>query len=136
MAQISFDALVAKRAQREASKTLAGVIPVPGTGDTLLCRKPSESKMLEIYAGFQAAQDAADLLPVVDKALYYCCPDLQNPKLHQDIGIKDPLDVVPALFEIPERDKMGGDLFRFLGLLPPLEHEDEAPFEAENPAKN
>ena len=59
MAQISFDALVAKRAQREASKTLAGVIPVPGTGDTLLCRKPSESKMLEIYAGFQAAQDAA-----------------------------------------------------------------------------
>lgn len=136
MAQISFDALVAKRAQREASKTLAGVIPVPGTGDTLLCRKPSESKMLEIYAGFQGAQDASDLLPVVDRALYHCCPDLQNRKLHDAIGVVDPFDVVPALFSIPERDKMGGDLFRFLGLLPPLEHEDEAPFEAENPAKN
>lgn len=136
MAQISFDALVARRAQREADKTRMGIIKIPDTGDTLACIQPSETRMMEIYAGFQGAQDASDLLPVVDRALYHCCPDLQNRKLHEAIDVVDPFDVVPALFSIPERDKMGGDLFRFLGLLPPLEHEDEAPFEAENPAKN
>ena len=148
MAQISFDALVAKRAQREADRLKVGKIPVLGTDDYLLCRKPTESKMMGLYGRFQAARSGTgDILRVVDDGLYHCCEQLQDPKLREAIGIKDPLDTVPALFDIPTRDTMGADLFRFLGFIPSSESaegdagedakddsgEDVAP---ENPAKN
>ena len=147
MAQISFDALVAKRAQREADRRKVGKIPVPGTDDYLLCRKPTEGKMMDLYARFQSARSTDEILVVVDEALYHCCEMLQDPKLREAIGVKDPLDTVPALFDIPTRDTMGGDLFRFLGFIPSSESaeggagedakddsgEDAAP---ENPAKN
>lgn len=140
MAKISFDALVAKHAQREADCLKIGKIPVPGTEDYLLCRKPSEGKMMDLYARFQAARSTGDILSVVDDGLYHCCEQLQNPKLREAIGVKDPLDTVPALFDIPTRDTMGADLFRFLGFIPSPddtaeldEDDDTAP---ENPAKN
>lgn len=140
MAQISFDALVAKRAQREADRLKVGKIPVPGTDDYLLCRKPSEGKMMDLYARFQAARSTGDILSVVDDGLYHCCEMLQDPKLREAIGVKDPLDTVPELFDIPTRDTMGADLFRFLGFIPSPddtaeldEDDDTAP---ENPAKN
>ena len=140
MAKISFDALVAKHAQREADCLKIGKIPVPGTEDYLLCRKPSEGKMMDLYARFQAARSTGDILSVVDDGLYHCCEMLQNPKLREAIGVKDPLDTVPALFDIPTRDTMGADLFRFLGFIPSPddtaeldEGDDAAP---ENPAKN
>lgn len=141
MAKISFDALVAKHAQREADRLKIGKIPVPGTEDYLLCRKPSEGKMMDLYARFQAARSSTgDILSVVDDGLYHCCEQLQNPKLREAIGVKDPLDTVPELFDIPTRDTMGADLFRFLGFIPSPddtaeldEDDDTAP---ENPAKN
>ena len=65
---------------------------------------------------------------------------LQDPKLREAIGVKDPLDTVPALFDIPTRDTMGGDLFRFLGFIPSTDgaaESDEGDGTApENPAKN
>lgn len=138
MAQISFDALVARQEQREADRLTVCQIKIPGTDDHLLCRKPTEDKMLDFYGKFQAAQDAQDVILIVDEALYHCCEQLQDGKLREAIGVKDPLDVVPALFSIAERDVMGGDLLRFLGLLPPKAGTDEAdePSTPENPAKN
>lgn len=141
MAQISFDTLVAKRAQREADRLKVGKIPVPGTEDYLLCRKPSESKMMDLYARFQAARGGTgDILDIVDDGLYHCCDQLQDPKLHEAIGVKDPMDTIPALFDIPTRDTMGGDLFRFLGFIPDqsddLESDEGDNVGPENPAKN
>lgn len=130
MQKISFEALVARRTQRENAREQTGRIRVPHTDSYLECMRPSEDKMLTYYAGLQAAGDASDILPIVDNALYTCCPALHAKSLHEAIGVQDPLDVVPALFEISERDAMGGELFRWLGL---IQTDGKQP---ENPAKN
>lgn len=132
---ITFEELIARREKRESARKETCEIEIPGTDQTLLICRPSESKLLEFYGAFQSASDVADILPVIDSALYHCCPALQDKKLHETIGIKDPLDIVPALFDIPTRDRIGGDLFRFLGILPQKSDNDARP-EAEEHIKN
>lgn len=116
MEPISFDELVARREQRRADKLAVTELRIPGTDKTLLARKPSEDVLLDLYGRLSEAQTAAECITVADEGLYHCCEALQDGALREAIGVSDPLDVVPALFDLPTRNQMGGQLFRFLGL--------------------
>ncbi|WP_294855618.1 hypothetical protein [uncultured Oscillibacter sp.] len=120
MTKMTFDALLAKREQREADRFRIGVIAVPGTGDVLEVRMPPRKAVLELYAELAAANDAADALVCGNHALYACCPQLQDRKLQEELGVaEDPMGVVDALFTVREQDVMGGRALQFIGVLPP-----------------
>lgn len=136
MANFTFDELLAKREQRKADKLKVTEISVPNSDKLLRIKKPTEDKMLSIYGEFDSAFGHGDAMILCgDKALYHCCDQLQDPKLHESLGVSDPLDVVPALFTIPERSKLTEQLFIFLGLLKKID-ENESEEEIENPVKN
>lgn len=119
MKKISFDELLAKREQREADRFRIGVISVPGTGDALEARMPPRKAVLELYAELAAANDASDALVCGNHALYACCPQLQDRKLQEELGVaEDPMGVVDALFTVREQDVMGGKALQFIGVLP------------------
>lgn len=137
MAQISFDELLAKREQREKDRLKVGNIPVPGTDKYLIVKMPSDSKMLDLFGKFVISyrdSDMGNLLRMSDEAIYTCCEQLQDKNLREALGISDPLDVIPALFTVPERNEMNTSILKFLGLL--KDNEDDSGDAAENPAKN
>lgn len=137
MAQISFDELLAKREQREKDRLKVGNIPVPGTDAYLIAKMPTDSKMLDLFGKFVKSyndQEMGDLLRMSDEAIYACCEQLQDKKLRESLGVSDPLDVVPALFTVPERNEMSESILQFLGLL--KTDEDDSGDTIDNPAKN
>lgn len=129
MPNFSFDELLAKREQRKADKLVVGTLHVPGSDKTLIVKKPTESQLVHCYGQISAADGDYELmLAATDEMLYHCCDQLQDPKLREALGVSDPLDVVPALFTVPERNVMGPELMEFLGI---FSSEDEG-----NPVKN
>lgn len=137
MAQVSFDELLAKREQREKDRLKVGNIPVPGTDKYLIVKMPTDSKMLDLFGKFVISyrdSDMGNLLRMSDEAIYACCEQLQDKKLRESLGVSDPLDVVPALFTVPERNEMSESILQFLGLL--KTDEDDSGDTIDNPAKN
>ena len=93
--------------------------------------------MLDLFGKFVISyrdSDMGNLLRMSDEAIYACCEQLQDKKLRESLGVSDPLDVVPALFTVPERNEMSESILQFLGLL--KTDEDDSGDTIDNPAKN
>lgn len=116
--RITFEALIAKREQREADKLKVGMLDIPGSDMALEARMPSQKVVLEIYGELSAAADAMDALECGRHALYAVCPQLQDRKLQEELGVaENPMSIIDALFSLAEQDTLGGKALRFMGLL-------------------
>lgn len=117
--RITFEALIAKREQRAADKLKVGMLDIPGSDMALEARMPSQKVVLEIYGELSAAADAMDALECGKHALYAVCPQLQDRKLQEELGVaEDPMSIIEVLFSLTEQDTLGGKALRFMGLLP------------------
>ena len=132
MAEMKFDELLAKRAQREHDKTKTCKIPVPNTDDYLVAVMPSDYKIMK-WLGMMSTGNYEDKFEALNDALYTCCPALQDQKLREQIGAQVPTDVVPMLFSVGERNAMGDPLFTFVGV---FKKTDEDNKESEDTVKN
>lgn len=86
-------------------------------GDTLnFVSIPEEQVFEEIDPFVTGAKERslANILSVSDHLIYRCCPELQNPELHAQLGVAEPWDVVKEIFSISERNDMGYELLVFL----------------------
>lgn len=117
--RISFEALLAKREQREADKLKVGMLDIPGSDAGLEARMPPQKAVLEIYGELSAASGALEALQCGKHALYAVCPQLQDRKLQAELGVaEDPMGILDALFSVAEQDVLGGKALQFMGLLP------------------
>lgn len=134
--RITFEQLLAKREQREADKLKVGMLTIPGSDVGLEARMPPKAAVLELYGELAAAGNARAALLCGNHALYTVCPQLQDRKLQEELGVaEDPMSILDTLFSVAEQDDLGGQALRFLGLLPEeraAENTDEA--ESEKPA--
>lgn len=133
MANFSFDELLAKREQRKADKLTVTQLHVPDSDKTLTVKKLTDSKLLDLLGRIADAQgDLTQILQATDEALYHACDQLQDPKLREALELSDPLDVVPALFDVAERNALGHELAVFLGIW----NDDQKDGDTESPVKN
>lgn len=117
--KFDFDALLAKREQREADRLKIGMLAVPGSEYGLEARMPSQKAVLDLYGELVAAADAKESLQCGNHAVYACCPQLWDKKLQEALGCQDdPMKVLDELFTLTEQDQLGGQALRFLGLIP------------------
>ena len=118
MSKMTFDDFLRRKDQRDSDRMKVGELSVPG-GMTLEARMPGRQAVLELYGEMQAADTPLDMLEVGKHALYAVCPQLRSKELQDALGTaEDPMSVVDALFSVREQDILGGQAFRFLGLLP------------------
>lgn len=134
MAEINFDELLAKRAQREQDKTKVCQIPIPDTDKYLVATMPSDYKIIQ-WLGMIKSGESEDNFKAFDDAIYTCCKALQDKKLHEQIDAKIPSDVVPKLFNVDERNRMAYDVLKFVGIFKDNE-DDENDKESEDMLKN
>lgn len=131
MANFTFDELLAKREQRKADKLKVTEISVPNSDKKLLVKMPTDAKLMHFFGCMAYADGAFEpMLTATDEIIYHSCAQLQDQKLRDALGVVDPLDVVPALFTVPERNAMGQQMMKFLGV---LTGDDE---DAAEPVKN
>ena len=80
--KMTFDELLARKEQREADRMRIGEITVPGTDQVLEVRTPGDKAVMSIYGSLMGAESPEDALAASRKAIYDCCPALQDGKLH------------------------------------------------------
>ena len=139
--KISFDELIAKREQRAADKLKIGTLQIPGSDQYLEAVMPSKKAVMDIYGELAMATTAIASLNCGNHALYAVCPQLQDRKLHESVGVSDnPMGIIDALFSLADQDSLGVQALEFLGLMTRPEkmdgiNQDGAPEDgAENPA--
>lgn len=107
--KINFEELLAKREQREADKLKVGMLDIPDSDQGLEARMPSQKAVLELYGELSSASGAIEALECGKHALYAVCPQLQDRKLQQEMGVaENPMGIIDALFSLPEQDALGG----------------------------
>lgn len=116
MQKADFDALVAKAERRKAAKREVKLIDAPGVG-ALELHKPGDAAMLDYLGRFAEADGMEDTLALTNEIVYACCPQLQDAALHEALGVRDPLDVIPTLFDVLEQNALGERVCRWLGMI-------------------
>lgn len=117
--KFTFDALLAKREQREADRLKIGMLAVPGSEYGLEARMPKDKVLLELFGELAAANEGTEALLCGNHAVYACCPQLWDKKLQEELGVQDdPMRILDVLFTVSEQNQLGGQALTFLGLIP------------------
>lgn len=113
--KITFEQLIQRSIQREQDKMKVKEIEVPSMGGTLLFQKMPENKLMDIMDELQNDNSLSANIAVERKVIYHCCPMLQDTKLHSELGIIEPYDVVEKLFNTQETDSIAKDVMELNG---------------------
>ncbi|WP_321833634.1 hypothetical protein [Clostridium butyricum] len=112
----TFQDLIAKKLQRDKDKKQFKDIKVSSMGMTLQFKKLEEEKVLDIADEFEKTEILAEQIAITRKLIYLSCPMLQDEKLHEALGVKDPFDTVKVLFDLNDTNEIGEQLMDLLGI--------------------
>lgn len=114
--KITFEQLVARSIQREHDKMKVAEIEVPSIGGTILLKKIPENKLLDIIDEGQKGDSLSENFAAERKLIYMCCPILQDTKLHQELGVVEPYDVVEKIFDLQETELIAKEAMKLNGV--------------------
>lgn len=110
------EAFAARAEQKAKSRAEAKEFDLGGVKTIFV--KPGQGEQLAIYEAMSEAAGPGDLLALSTSLIYDCCPALQDTELHAALGVTDPYDAVRRLLDVREIDVLGGELLRWIGLVP------------------
>lgn len=113
--KLTFDDILARKMQREKDKMKVMSIYIPSMGGELIFNSLPEHKLLSILDGISGDNRAEDI-NMEREFIYSSCKDLQNPELHEILGVIDPIDVVREVFTLQETDDIAKELLKFNGI--------------------
>lgn len=112
---MTLDDLVAMKLKKEESERKAIEIEVPSTKKVLQFQKPKDNLTLEVVDEIGTNGSTGNVVSAYKKLIYHSCPMLQDTKLHEQLGVVNPYDIILALFEISDILLIGDELFNFTG---------------------
>ncbi|MBY6915486.1 hypothetical protein [Clostridium botulinum] len=112
----TFQDLIAKKLKRDKERIQFKEIEVSSMGMSIQFKKLEEEKVLDIADEFEKTEGLAEQIAITRKLIYLSCPMLQDEKLHEELGIKDPFDTVKVLFDLKDTNEIGEQLMALLGL--------------------
>ncbi|MGN2369256.1 hypothetical protein ACTFJW_04250 [Clostridium cagae] len=112
----TFQDLIAKKLKRDKERIQFKEIEVSSMEMSLQFKKLEEEKVLDIADEFEKTEGLAEQIAITRKLIYLSCPMLQDEKLHEELGVKDPFDTVKVLFDLKDTNEIGEQLMALLGL--------------------
>lgn len=91
---------LAKKIKREENKSVTIDVYVTSMDRTITLKNPTEEQLLDYANRIGANNDVRESVEANRRLIYLCCEELQDPKLHEILEIKDPLDAPRVLFDI------------------------------------
>ena len=113
--KLTFDQLIAKKIEKDKNEVKFIDIEVPSMGGTLTFSKPLEEEILKCMDSISDGLTSS-VLVAYDALIYACCAYLKDEKLHEQLEIKDPENVVKTMFEVADRLQIGNELLKFSGM--------------------
>lgn len=113
--KLTFDDILARKMQREKDKMKVMSIYIPSMDGELIFNSLPEHKLLSILDGISGDNRVEDI-NMEREFIYSSCKDLQNPELHEILGVIDPIDVVREVFTLQETDDIAKELLKFNGI--------------------
>lgn len=109
--RLTLEDIARAKLQREKDKLTVKEIVVPSLGKSLQFRKPSDDQILD-YVEKVSQPDASmkDNVAAFRELIYFCCEELQNPELHAELEVINPVDVVEAFMEANDVIEVGDEL--------------------------
>jgi len=105
----TFDDLIRLKLRREEQREKPIEIQVESLGKTLVFKFPSNDQQLDLIADIQKL-GAGNTYEAYRKFVYDCCPMLHDTKLHEELGVVDPYDVMNVLFLPSEVLNIGDEI--------------------------
>lgn len=113
----TFKDLIAKKIQREKDQVKVKDIKIPSMARSLTFVKPKEDIIIDLMDQIDEKDSMRGQIEYMRKLIYFSCPMLQDPELHAELEIVgEPYDVVKALFDINDVNKIGEELIELLGM--------------------
>ncbi|MFA5527653.1 MAG: hypothetical protein WC996_03485 [Peptostreptococcales bacterium] len=112
----TFKDLIVKKIQKEESITKVKDIYVSSMNATLTFKKPKDDFILNAIDEMGDMKSTRVIVEVYEKLIYHCCEMLQDPELHKELEVVDPLDTVNALFDLQDKMEIGEQLMDFFDL--------------------
>ncbi|WP_321994830.1 hypothetical protein [Clostridium butyricum] len=111
----TFKDLINKKIQREKDQVKVKEIYVSSMDKTLTFVKPKEDKIIDLMDDINDQSSMKDQINFTRKLIYFSCPMLQDPEFHKELGVQDPLDIVPMLFDMNDTNEIGEELTELIG---------------------
>ena len=112
----TFQDLIAKKLQKESEQFKVKDIYVTSMDATLTFKKPTDDQILDITDEIGDGTNTRKMIAEFKKLIYKTCDLLQDTKLHEELEIKDPLDIVSKLFDLSDIMEIGEQLTDFIGI--------------------
>ena len=115
MAKLTLNQLIANRIEHEKKRTSKD-ISVRSLGGELTFEKPPNEVLLDLMDKVGDGSNARDAIQAFRELIYDSCQMLKSRELHEEYGIKDPYDIVDALFDLGDIVTVGTQLLEMTGL--------------------
>lgn len=99
MKKLTLEALIAKKEQREASKSEYRDIPVESLGGSLTVKKLPLSQILDFLDSADENAGLKENLAFEAELIYKSCPIMQDKRLQEAYGCAEPYDVVMRVLD-------------------------------------
>ncbi len=115
----TFEDLIRLKLRREEQREHPVDIMVESLGKSLTFTAPTRDQQLSFIGEVRGAGDINGSYEAYRSLVYDCCPTLHSAKLHTELGVEDPYDVVDKLFGPVEVMNIGDQLAEhFMKALP------------------
>lgn len=112
----TFKDILAAAALKKKNAFKSKDILVPSMRKTMLFVKPSEDKLFELLDEMQGNKSHSEQIAFLRKLIFWCCPQLQDQELQEEVGVVDPYDIVKEIFEIDDLTAISDELTPLLNV--------------------
>ncbi|MCI8387025.1 MAG: hypothetical protein HFE63_00975 [Clostridiales bacterium] len=98
MEKVTFDDILRLKLRREEQQSETLEIAIPALGKSLEFKSPTCDQQLDFISAVRTAGGVDGSYDAYRKLVYDCCPMLHSDKLHAEMDVRDPYDVVDMLF--------------------------------------
>lgn len=128
--KVTLEQLIKKKLEKDNKRMATKDIYVESLDSVITFNNPSDSARIEYYEKTKS-ESYVDMIEVMTKLIYDCCPTLHSKELQEKIEVSYPYDVVKAIFDVTEIAEIGTKLINFFE-----DEEVDEEAEAEEKLKN
>lgn len=97
---------LAKKLKKEENQNKTLDIKVTSMDRVLTVKKPTDEEILDYLDDIGEERSARVAIEQTMKLFYRKCPELQDIELHSTLEIKDPYDIINALFDMDDKNEI------------------------------
>ena len=108
--RMTLEDLINAKLKREQDKLVVKEIEIPSLGKTLLFRRPTREEICSFMDQMGQDTETEELIEGYQELIYNCCDQLHDKEVIENMGVENPVMVVPAIMDDADILKVGDEV--------------------------